>query len=352
VTFDTAGNLYGTEALNIYELAPQSDGTWLESVIYTSGFEDAEGTPARDTVGNLYGVTIAGSGNSGTVFQLSPSGGSWIETTLFAFPANGAIGIDPYGDLVIDSVGNIYGTTFYGGRYGNNSKGGTAWRLSPQPGGGWTFKVLHHFGNGIDGNGPYAGMILDAAGNLYGTTVSGGNLGFGTAFELIPQADGTWKEKILHNFGTSTDGQGPRAKLTFDAAGNLYGTTVSGGRYSLGTAFELVPQGNGTWTQKFVHHFGNGTDGAYVYSNVVFDPNGNLYGTTFLGGGGSGGGIVFELVPQANGLWTEKIVHRFGSGTDGNGPLGDVTFDAAGQLFGTTIGGGTNQGGTVWKITF
>lgn len=352
VTFDAAGNLYGTQAFNVYKLAPQAGGGWTESVIYSfTGSQDAEGTLAQDAAGNLYGVTIGGSTGNGTVFQLTQSGGSWTPNTLYSFPSSGRNGISPYGDPVLDAAGNIYGTTFYGGRYGSGSSGGVAWRLSPQTGGGYTFKVLHNFGNGSDGQEPFAGMILDSSGNLYGTTVAGGSKGFGTVFELIPQADGSWKEKILHNFASGFDGQGPRAKLTFDAAGNLYGTTNTGGRYGLGTAFQLIPQADGTWKEKFLHHFGNGSDGAYLYSNLVFDTAGSLYGATFFGGQ-YGGGIVFKLVPQSDGTWSEKIVHRFGNGGDGNGPLGDVTFDASGSLFGTTIGGGSNFQGTVWKISF
>lgn len=358
VTFDAAGNIYGTQGANVYKLTPLSGGGYSESTIYSfPAAETAWGTLAMDASGNLFGVTTGS--NNGTVFKLSPSGSSWTETTLYTFPASGTNGINPNGDLVLDSAGNIYGTTQDGGKYGSTSSGGTAWELSPKAAGGYSFKLLHNFGNGTDGNIPFAGLIRDAAGNLYGTTVAGGPItaGFGTAFELMPQSDGTWKEKRLHAFLSGNDGQGPRARLMMDSAGDLYGTTVTGGRQSLGTAFELIPQSNGSWIEKILHNFGSVNDGGYLYSNLVFDSAGNLYGTTFSSQATKYfPGIVFELMPQSNGTWTEKIIHAFGGGsgssTDGIGPVGDVVFGPSGQLVGTTAAGGSDAAGTVWQITF
>jgi uncharacterized repeat protein (TIGR03803 family) len=351
VTLDSSGNIYGTSSLNVFELTPQSGGGYAESVIYTfPTLEDTEGTLWLDGAGNLYATNLGAINTGGLVFELSASGSSWTEQTLFTFPKSLKNGDAPYGDLIFDGAGNIYGTTFYGGRYGNQGTGGTAWELSPQAGGGWTQKVLHSFGNGTDGQKPFAGLIFDGAGNLYGTATAGGASGNGTVFELIRQADGTWKQKILHNFGPPIDGAGPRGKLTFDAAGNLYGTTAGGGRYGGGIAYELMPQSNGSWTEKILHHFGNGTDGNGSYSNAVFDAAGNLYGTTFFGGR-NGGGVLFKLTPQAGSSWTETIVHNFGAGSDGSGLLGDIVFDAAGNLYGTTQSGGQNSGGTVWEVT-
>jgi uncharacterized repeat protein (TIGR03803 family) len=354
VTMDAAGNLYGTQALNVFQLTPQADGGWSESVIYTFGeFEDTEGAVVFDQAGNLYATNLGPLKTSlGFVFELSPgAGGSWTEQTLYNFPPTGVHGHSPYGDLIFDSAGNIYGTTFYGGAYGGvNYTDGAAFELIPQAGGGWTEKLLHSFGSNTDGQEPFAGMIFDKAGNLYGTTFLGGANNLGTVFELIPQGEGIWKEKILHTFGHGTDGQQPKAKLAFDSAGNLYSTTTGGGLYGQGTVFELLPQSDGTWKEAVLHNFGNGTDGSAPYSDVILDASNNLYGTTFFGGQ-YGGGVLFKLTPGPDGSWAETIVHSFGNGTDGAGCLGDIIFDTAGNIYGTTLEGGTLQEGTVWEVT-
>ena len=163
----------------------------------------------------------------------------------------------------------------------------------------WNEKVLHSF-NGTDGAGPYAGLIFDAAGNLYGTTVGGGTYGGGTVFELKPAVGGGWAEQVLHSFGNNAgnrnqDGNRPYDGLIFDAAGNLYGVTYGGGTYTYGTAFELTPTAGGGWTEQVLHSF-NGTDGAGPQAGLIFDADGNLYGTT-AGGGTYNDGTVFELTP-------------------------------------------------------
>src|ERR1035441_9689320 len=213
-------------------------------------------------------------------------------------------------------------------------------------------KVLYSFYGGTDGNGPEAGLIFDAAGNLYGTTGAGGTANTGTAFELTPTAGGGWTEKVLYSFGAyGTDGVVPYAGLIFDAAGNLYGTTYAGGTYyQYGTVFELTPAAGGGWTEKVLHNFvANGTDGYYPWAGLAFDRFGNLYGTTSTGGTYEGG-IVFELTPAGSGGWTETVLHRFGNAMDGSGPLAGLIFDAAGNLYGTTSGGGTYDG-TVFELT-
>ena len=166
----------------------------------------------------------------------------------------------------------------------------------------WTEKLLHSF-NDTDGALPRAGLIFDAAGNLYGTTSEGGAYSWGTVFELTPAGGGNWTETVLHSFGNGTDGASPYAGLIFDAAGNLYGTAWQGGTYFYGTVFELTPTAGGGWTETVLHSFGNGADGYYPYSGLIFDAAGNLYGTT--GGGGTYScnrglyhcGTVFELTP-------------------------------------------------------
>jgi len=202
----------------------------------------------------------------------------------------------------------------------------------------WTEKVLHSFHrNGTDGYTPQASLIFDAAGNLYGTTVDGGTYRGGTVFELTPQAGGGWTETVLHSFHRNgTDGASPYAGLVLDAAGNLYGTTVDGGTYGRGAVFELTPEAGGGWTEQVLHNFGNGTDGAFPYAGLVLDAAGNLYGTTCQGGT-HGRGAVFELTPQAGGGWTDKVLHSFDP-TDGYYPEAGLIFDAAGNLYGTTLG--------------
>src|SRR5271165_1152285 len=286
-----------------------------------------------DAAGNLYGTTYLGGTGSclyggsgcGTVFELSPNGsGGWTEQVLHYFSHNGTDGIEPFGGLIIDAAGNLYGTTQEGGTH----SGGTVFELSPGAGGTWTEQVLHNF-SGTDGNYPGAGLIFDAAGNLYGTTYTGGTYSIGTVFELSPQAGGGWTETVLHNFdATGTDGAFPEAGLIFDAAGNLYGTTFEGGTYGSGTVFELTPGMGGTWTEQVLWSFNdNGTDGTNPLAGLTIDAAGNLYGTTEQGGS-YGWGTVFELTPGAGGVWTEQVLHAFNNnGTDGLAPVGGLIFD-------------------------
>jgi uncharacterized repeat protein (TIGR03803 family) len=350
VVLDASGNLYGTTSLTVFELTLQSGGTWAENNVYsTVGIQDIEGSPIFGPGGNIYDVTQGGRGQN-IVFELTPSGGgTWTETTIYTFPDTGAHGYQPYGASTFDSAGNIFGTTYIGGAYGTNNSGGTVYELSPKPGGGYSQRVIHSFGNGADGSLLYAGVTLDSAGNVYGTTVLGGTGGAGTVFELVRQAGGAYREKILHNFSGGLDGADPYCGLIFDSAGNLYGTTQRGG--SGGVAFELIPQANGSWREKLLHTFGNGADGSEPYNTgrLIFDGTGNLYGTTFFGG--AYGGTAFELEPQAGGGWGARTLHNFGASGDGNGPLAGLAFDASGHLYGTTEGGGTFNEGTVFEIT-
>ncbi len=298
-----------------------------------------------DAAGNLYGTTFqGGTAGVGTVFELTPAGGgTWTEKVLYSF--GGADGNGPFGGVIFDAAGNLYGTTIGGGTY----LAGTAFELSPAGGGTWTEKVLWSFGNGTDGTSPAAGLIFDAAGNLYGTTQTGGTNGAGMVFELTPAGGGSWTEKVLYSFGNGTDGEQPAAGLIFDAAGNLYGTTAFGGTSSKGTVFELTPAGGGNWTEKVLLRF-NVTGGANPQAGLIFDAAGNLYGTTF-GGGAYNLGTLFELTPAGGGTWTEQVLHSFGNGTDGSGPWAGLTFDAAGNLYGTTRYGGSYGGGTVFRFS-
>ena len=317
------------------------------------GGQNPEPGVVFDTAGNLYGTTIVGGAYGvGTAFELTPkAGGGWTERVLHTFKSNGRDGNYPSASLIIDAAGNLYGTTPRGGIH----NGGTVFELMPKAGGGWVEKVLHTFGNGP---GPVGGVILDAAGNLYGTTQHGGAYDLGSVFELTRKAGGGWTEKTLHSFNPNRgDGILPSAGLVFDTAGNLYGTTSDGGAYGVGTVFELTPSAGGRWTEKVLHHFKNdGKDGQNPFASLIFDVAGNLYSTTNYGGTGAcfnvGCGTVFELTPKARGGWAEKVLHSFTSmGKDGQWPDGGVVFDAIGNLYGTTPDGGPFGYGVVFKLT-
>lgn len=318
---------------------------------------EPDGVLIFDKAGNAYGVSYRGGTYlNGTVYELSPSGSGWNETILHNFNAAAGDGQTPQGWLVMDSAGNLYGTTQYGG----SRKLGIVYKLSPASGGTWTEKIIHTFIGGTDGRFPEAGLILDKKGNLYGTAYQGGTggtcggLGCGVVFELSPKSGGSWSEKILHTFkGGTSDGANPLASLLMDSAGNLYGTTGTGGAHSGGTAFKLTPNSSGGWTETILHSFNSSsTDGSNPYCNLVFDSAGNLYGTTG-GGGANQEGTVFKLVPGKSGSWTESVLHSFGGpGTDGQFPFNSgVVFDSLGNLYGTTGEGGSSGEGTVFKLT-
>jgi uncharacterized repeat protein (TIGR03803 family) len=234
------------------------------------------------------------------------AGGFWTEKVLHNFSNTGPDGAEPVAGVIFDSAGNLYGTTLYGGV--NRTHGGyvgVVFELTPS-GGGWIEKILYSFAQSkYDAAGPWGSLIFDSAGNLYGTTTSGGRyFGDGTVFELSPQAGGSWTETILHSFSDAErDGYHPYCNLIFDSAGNLYGTTSQGGAYGQGsgfvggTVFELTPGSGGNWTERILHSFGNESDGSEPLAGLIFDAAGNLYGTTEFGGGGVGlgTGIAFEI---------------------------------------------------------
>lgn len=290
-----------------------------------------------DSKGNLYGTTSSGgASNYGVVFKLNLGGG---EVVLHSF-TGGADGANPDGFLVLDKAGNLYGTTTAGGAFG----AGTVFEVA----GPGKEKVLYSFAGKTDGADPEAGLAMDASGNLYGTTIAGGANGNGTVFKLTrPKSAGKWTETVLYSFGTGTDGAIPVAGVTLDAAGNVYGTTSEGGVYGLGTVFELTPSGS-AWTEIILHNFQNEDDGATPYAGLIFDKTGNLYGAATDGGTG-GGGTVFELTP-ANGSWTFTVLYSQ-PGWGISGSFRDLMMDALGNLYGTTHCDGTNTAGTVYKLT-
>ena len=364
LVLDNAGNLYGTTfdggangAGTVFELA-HSTGSWKETVLhsFTGAYgADDGGYPNAglifDNAGNLYGTVCCGGANrGGTVFELSPSSGGWTETILHSFPINtGGDGFAPQAGLIFDSAGNLYGTTSQGG-----NGYGTVFQLTPSSG-GWTETILHSFTDS-DGSEPFASLIFDSAGNLYGTTSYGGATGHGTVFELTPSSRG-WTENVLYSFRSNsvagclpTDGPGdgcyPGAGLIFDKAGNLYGTTVEGGANGYGAVFELTPS-NGDWTETLLYSFTNGaSDGSDPVAGLILDKVGNLYGTARSSPNGCG--TVFEL-SHSNGGWTETVLHSF-TGSDGSYPKAGLIFDSVGNLYGTTFYGGTAGYGIVFEI--
>jgi uncharacterized repeat protein (TIGR03803 family) len=352
--FDTAGNLYGTTYYGghtecicgtVFELSPAGGGRWTEKVLYSFKHGDDGFGPAAalalDTAGNLYGTAAGGGHDSaGLVFELEPGiDGSWAEKVLHRFGLAGA----PLGGLIRDAAGNLYGPGGAGGV-------GIVFELTLGIDGSWTEKVLHDFkANGTDGYIPRGDLLFGPSGNLYGTTEDGGANGYGTVYELKPRADGSWAEEVLHSFANDgTDGYYPTANLILDHEGNLYGITTGILPFG-GVVFELTRGADGVWTESILHSFAkNGVDGYAPLGGVIFDRAGDLYGTTTRGGANDSG-TAFELTPGSGGVWTETILYNFDGGLTG-GPYAAMIFDAHGNLYGTTLGGGVNNDGTVFEI--
>jgi uncharacterized repeat protein (TIGR03803 family) len=368
VTVGGPGTLYGTTYTDgtdgwgtVFKLSQRSSGWTLNPLYEFTGESDGANPEASVIVGPngaLYGTTTAGA-SGGVVFELQPPVAAcktaicyWSETVLHSFTGGADDGRGPgYGNLIFDQAGNIYGTTEEGGP----DNYGTAYELSPSSG-GWTVSLLHSFNLGLsDGYQPLAGLIFDRAGNLYGTTYLGGTGGGGTAFELSPSG-GTWTENILYDFpsneyfGTPT---GPGA-LIMDRSGNLYGPTYYDGNTDQSTVFGLTPS-DGRWIFSTLYIF----SGASLPSGpLAVDTAGNLYGTSYFGGV-HGYGTVFELT-NSRGYWYLTDIYDFTGQSDGRYPLGGLTFDRNGNLYGTTYAGGNvldcegygNFGcGVVWEIT-
>jgi len=344
------GSLYGTTSEGgrygygtVYELK-HGGSSWVLSTLYNfTGGRDGGYPLGRVTAGPggiLYGTTAAGGDGYGTVFTLRLPATAchtaicpWIETVLYRFQGGSDGAYPEYADdLVFDQAGNIYGTTS-GDSSGND---GTVFELSPSNG-GWTETILHHFTNAEQ---PFAGVTFDTAGNLYGTTPNGG-AGYGTVYKLTPSGSG-WTYNTIYEFQSPSY---PIGGVTFDPSGNLYGTTISSG--SGGYAFELQSS-NGGWT--FTNIYNNFASNFGAFDTPTLDAAGNAYGTVFTEGP-SNFGLVFKLTPSSGG-WTETNLTLFGIGNnDGNSPYGSVVLDASGNVYGTTLQGGSDGNGTVWEIT-
>jgi uncharacterized repeat protein (TIGR03803 family) len=365
---------------------PTAGGAWSESELYSFQGRPSDGAGANGPLllashGIFYGSTNQGGNGSGsgsqlcgfpgivgcgTIFRLSPPtqiGGAWTETVLYNFQGTGD-GESPFGRLAMDAAGNLFGVTSADGTSG----GGVMFELSPpsQTGGSWTETVLHQFGQQSgDGLLPSSGLIRDAKGNLYGITEAGGSLacnnyflpGCGVVYRLSPPSTkgGTWTETVLYSFTGSSDGQSPRGELALDSAGNLYGMTDTGMLNQPGTIFRLSPPatGAGPWNLTTLYAFKGHSDGGNPLGGVIFDKQGNLYGTTEHGGDDTsasgcqfGCGTIFEISPAASG-WTEQVLYRFHQNNGvGFSPVTGLVFGRNGNLFGSTdpwTGGGVFQ---------
>ena len=336
--------------------SPRAAAAGPEHVLFTFNISDGDtpyGGVIFDAAGNLYGTTFYGgsstacNGGCGVVYKLTPTAdGRWKQSTLHTF--NGSDGAHPYSRLVFDAAGNLYGMTFgaYSGGAGGN---GNVYELSPTANGGWKETILHSFAGANDGTEASGPVVFDAAGNLYGATFTGGAYNNGIVFELSPKPGGGWKETVLHAFTGGEDGSGPGASsvsnLILDTAGNLYGTTAYGGVSGDGVTFELSnPSGEG-WKETVLHQFTGGPDGGYP-NGLTADSAGNLYGGTGIGGNQTycygGCGVVYQLSRNSNGSWHETVLHTF-VGVDGEGAE-SLVFDAAGNLYGEAYGGGAGFG--------
>ncbi|MFZ0322173.1 MAG: choice-of-anchor tandem repeat GloVer-containing protein, partial [Candidatus Sulfotelmatobacter sp.] len=274
-----------------------------------------------------------------------------IAATQLLYSFSYTDGDAPNSGLVLDAAGNLYGTTPSGGG-SSPLYAGTVFELSPVAGGVWSETVLRTFRSQSAqqyGAGPSGALIFDAAGNLYGTTAGGGAEGGGTAFELSPQAGDGWAETVIFDFG-GADGSAPNSSLISDTAGNFYGTTSGGGTEGGGTVFELSPSASGSWTETVLYNFSNQNNSSLAGQALTFDAAGNLYGA-IRGGSGNcsdGCGSIFKL-GNSGGVRLETVLFEFDGG-DGDNPNGSLVIDSAGTIYGTTSGGGAKGAGTVFEI--
>src|SRR5271157_2874864 len=343
----SAGN-EGSNWGDVYQLRQAGSGWIFSQLQLFDGTLSSRVAIGPD--GTLYGTSpnnIAGL-PYGYIYNLKPPVSAvcsathcpWLASVIYGFSGGADGGSPRYGDIIFDQAGNFYGTTSVGG-----SGHGVAYEMSPS-GGGWTQNPMYAFGGTPDGANPYGGLVFDNAGNLYGMTTQGGSAGFGTVFELSPSGGG-WTEKVIYNFQGGSDGDYPTAGLLIDQSGNLYGSSSDGGTGGGGTVFELTPSG-GSWTYNLIYSFTGGTR-CGPWATLSMDGAGNLYGTTVCDGANNDGN-VFELTPSS-GSWTYSSLYDFTGGTDGKRPYGNVTFDGAGNIYGTASRGGTHDAGVVWEIT-
>src|SRR5271165_6441105 len=346
---DKAGNLYGTTGAGgkgrcyngytcgtAFKLDKSGKQVWLHNFNLRNGMQPLAGL-LRDAQGNLYGTSTLGGDTTcyklgcGTVFKLDQNG---KETLLYKFTGT-PDGFDPLGPVIRDAKGNLYGTTQNGGSAGGL---GTVFKMD----GGGKETIIYDFSGGTDGCGPHGGLIRDSSGSFYGTTEQGGMSGFCVGYGVVFKVDAAGEQSVLYRFQGGTDGAYPVGQLLLDAAGNLYGTTVEGGNggcsvgQGCGTVFKLDASGH----ESVLYRFTGGTDGQFPAAGLVRDKAGNLYGTTIFGGdpncSGNACGVVFKLSPAGK----ETILHAFKGASDEAEPFGSLIRDSAGNLYGATQVGG------------
>jgi uncharacterized repeat protein (TIGR03803 family) len=352
VTFDQKGKLYGTTlggggggncnggCGTVFELVPHRDRKWTETVVHSFDYSPVGpfGGLVAGPQGGLYGTTNSNEGSF--LFEVTANG-KWNQ---FKLPDGGS-----WATLLADT-GPFYGTGGSGVFEVSDSGGwqqNVIYTFHPQPG-----------KDGTDGSSPQGTLIPDGAGHLYGVTEFGGNYskcsgsgGCGTVFKLSRDGNGRWKEHMLHRFARFTnDGQLPMAGVVMDAAGNLYGTTYEGGKYQTGTIYKLSRDKTGQWKETILFHFPRVEDGGGPTANLVLDSKGNLYGTAGGGGGSCSCGVVFEFKRGSGGKWEYSVLHRF-TGADGGMVEAGLTPDGKGNFYGTTPWGGTYLYGVVFAIT-
>jgi hypothetical protein len=352
---DRKGNLYGGTGGGpgqygyglTYELIQQGKGNWKEAILHS--FTRRDGSPwgalISDRAGGIYGTTVGGPVSNSEVFELSPTSRGWRYSILYTDGAGPG--------LVLDKVGNLYGAIGPGDYFGIGAVGELSRGTN-----GWAYTDLFNF-NPTVGYAPPAPPIWDDKGNLYGTTADGGigqpacwtNSGCGVVFKMTPNRNGTWTYHILHRFASfPTDGQTPDGGLVLGTSGDLYGVTGLGGVNNQGTVFKMTLS-KGHWKQTVLYDFPNCSDGCFPGRTLVFDKLGNLYGVSDGGLQDCGYtcGLIFKLAPQKNGKWTYSVVHKFND-KDGAFPWG-VIVDGKGNIFGTTKNGGKYNSGVAFEIT-
>jgi uncharacterized repeat protein (TIGR03803 family) len=340
----------------VFKLVRSTSG-WVFQVVYAFlGGNDGQGPYGRVAIGPggiLYGTTIEGGNQAcpsgcGTVFGLKlpvtcatkfcPS----TETVLYRFKGN-SDGFYPTGDLAFDAAGNIYGTTIQGGSVGP----GTVYELKPSNG-RWTESIPWSLTGGPDGGNPYSGVILDKAGNIFSTTQAGGANNSGAVFELTRSGSG-WRETTVHDFYGASHGVIPQAGLILEKSGNLIGATAAGGLIGGGTVYSLALS-KGSWRLATLYNLPGPVGEPGPWAKLTMDAAGNLYGTTQGYPPAGDHGTVFKLTHTSGG-WKETILHRFTGGSDGQIPYSTLVFDASGNLYGTTNLGGASNHGVVFEIT-